>query len=92
MTDTRKLTRGVAHLTIAGCLLLTLTFTTGAYTIVMKGGRRVEIPDRFSITKTTRTYEVGPNIQITQQTARRFVVGAFSSTNIDCGQAIDYFN
>ncbi|MBC8029694.1 MAG: hypothetical protein H7Z16_06250 [Pyrinomonadaceae bacterium] len=49
--------------------LFTLTFlfaaTVSAYTIVLRGGRRVEIPSRFAVTQNTLTYEVSPGIQIT---------------------------
>src|ERR1041385_2230822 len=36
-----------------------------AYTIVMRGGRHVDIPDQFFLTESTLTYEVSPDIQIT---------------------------
>ena len=42
-----------------------LTATANAYTVVMRGGRRVEIPSSFIVTASTLTYEVSPGIQIT---------------------------
>jgi hypothetical protein len=36
-----------------------------AYTVIMLGGRRVEIPSRFVVTPATLTYEVSEGIQIT---------------------------
>ncbi|MGH9930222.1 MAG: hypothetical protein ACREA9_13500 [Pyrinomonadaceae bacterium] len=42
-----------------------LTATANAYTVVMHGGRRVEIPPHFSVTVSTLTYEVSPGVQIT---------------------------
>ena len=50
-------------------LLLLLVVTANAYTVVMRGGRRVEIPSHFVVTATTLTYEVSPGIQITLQMA-----------------------
>ncbi|HZN09119.1 MAG TPA: hypothetical protein VFB65_20160 [Pyrinomonadaceae bacterium] len=38
-----------------------------AYTIVMRNGRRVEIPNTFTVTKSTLTYETAPGIQVTIQ-------------------------
>ena len=38
-----------------------------AYTIVMRTGRRVEIPNTFTVTKSTLTYETAPGIQVTIQ-------------------------
>jgi hypothetical protein len=51
-------------------LFLVLTASvSNAYTIVMRDGRRVEIPDEFNVTKSTLTYGVGQEIQITIQLA-----------------------
>ena len=38
-----------------------------AYTLVMRSGRRVEIPNTFTLTKSTLTYETAPGIQVTIQ-------------------------
>ena len=35
-----------------------------AYTVVMRSGRRVEIPNTFTLTKSTLTYETAPGIQV----------------------------
>lgn len=49
-------------------LFVVLTATVAnAYTIVMRDGRKIEIPNEFTVTKTTLTYEVGSGIQITVQ-------------------------
>ena len=49
-------------------LFVALTaFTASAYTIVMRDGRRVEIPNDFTVTKSTLTYQAGQEIQITVQ-------------------------
>src|SRR5436190_6259046 len=49
-------------------LFLSLTvFTVNAYTVVLRDGRRVEIPNQFTVTNSTLTYEAGNAIQITIQ-------------------------
>jgi hypothetical protein len=54
----------------ASCaLVLFFVCTASAYTIVMRGGKRIEIPAKFQVTGTTLTYEAGPAIQITLQLA-----------------------
>ena len=59
----KKLCRIIPALT----LLLLLPVITEAYTLVMRDGRRIEIPDSFHLTQTTLTYETAPGIQITVQ-------------------------
>lgn len=41
--------------------------TASAYTVVMRDGRRVEIPNNFTVTESTLTYEVSNGIQVTLQ-------------------------
>jgi hypothetical protein len=48
-------------------LMVLVVVTANAYTIVMRGGKRIEIPSRFVVTPTTLTYEVRQGIQITLQ-------------------------
>lgn len=50
-------------------LLLSLVSGADAYTIVLRDGRRVEIPADFVTTATTLTYEASAGIQITLQLA-----------------------
>ncbi len=57
------------HLMSAACLLFVLAATTNAYSIVMRGGKRVEIPAQFSVTNMTLTYEAAPGFWITLQMA-----------------------
>lgn len=47
-------------------LVLTAT-VANAYTLVMRNGRRVEIPNEFTLSGSTLTYTAGPGIQITHQ-------------------------
>ena len=57
----------------AGRVLAVLFFlacgmvSANAYTLVMRDGRRVEIPDAFTVTNSTLTYEVSSGIQVTVQ-------------------------
>lgn len=53
---------------IMAVVFLVLTATAAnAYTLVMRNGRRVEIPNEFIVTASTLTYTVGSGIQITVQ-------------------------
>jgi hypothetical protein len=65
-------TKKQARLVLRRLLLpLLVTFllaaTANAYTLVMKNGRRVEIPAIFAVAPLTLTYEVSAGIQITVQ-------------------------
>jgi hypothetical protein len=49
-------------------VFLALTVSAvNAYTVVMRDGRRVEIPNEFSVTSSTLTYEVSNGFQVTIQ-------------------------
>lgn len=52
-------------------LVLTVFFllaaTVNAYTVVMRGGRRIEVPANFVVTPYTLTYEVSEGVQVTLQ-------------------------
>lgn len=50
-------------------LLLVLPLAAEAYTIVLRDGRRIEIPNAFEVGTSTLTYETAPGIQITLQLA-----------------------
>ena len=50
----------------AACLLLfLLSPAASAYTLVMRGGRRVVIPDTFRLTQSQLTYETAPGVAVT---------------------------
>ncbi|MGH9881679.1 MAG: hypothetical protein ACRD6N_09615 [Pyrinomonadaceae bacterium] len=51
------------HSLATACLLVLFAGAACAYTVVLRDGRRVEIPARFSVTKTTLTYELAPGFQ-----------------------------
>src|SRR5687768_2502936 len=53
------------RLICAALLALVLPLTTFAYTVVFRSGRRVQIPDNFTVTRLTLTYETAPGINIT---------------------------
>ncbi|HUS10334.1 MAG TPA: hypothetical protein VMZ30_07695 [Pyrinomonadaceae bacterium] len=60
-----SLVRGLAILTF----LLMLSVVANAYTVIMRGGKRIEIPAHFEVTNSTLTYEVSPGVQVTLATA-----------------------
>ncbi|MCA1615814.1 MAG: hypothetical protein LC800_17275 [Acidobacteria bacterium] len=61
----RRLVRAAARL-FAPCLLACLLCgAVAAYTVVMRGGRRVEIPGGFELTRTSLTYEAAPGVSVT---------------------------
>lgn len=60
-----KRSHAVRRIVSVFVLVLLLAGAANAYTIVMRGGRRIEIPSQFVVTSTTLTYETSPGIQIT---------------------------
>lgn len=69
MRDFKPRIRLGRHLMSAACLMFILAVTTNAYSIVMRGGKRIEIPAQFSVTNMTLTYEAAPGFWITLQMA-----------------------
>ena len=57
------------RLCLAALFLALMASIANAYTIVLRDGRRVEIPSQFTVTDSTLTYEVGSGVQITIQLA-----------------------
>lgn len=58
-------TLSVQRLVWVTMLVLLLSVAASAYTVVLRSGRRVEIPASFTVTKLTLTYESAPGINIT---------------------------
>lgn len=58
---------GLKRTAFALLLALLLPVSAWAYTVVLRGGRRVEIPQTFTATRSTLTYEYSPGIYITLQ-------------------------
>jgi len=56
-------------LLISAVLLCLLPTLANAYTIVMRDGRKIQIPDDFGVDRATLTYRVTDTIQITLQLA-----------------------
>lgn len=54
---------------IAVLFLVLTTTVANAYTIVMRDGRKIEIPNTYMVTGSTLTYETAPGIQVTIQLA-----------------------
>ena len=61
--------RNVVRVVSLVAFLLTVSLVANAYTVVMRGGKRIEIPSSFIVTNSTLTYEVSPGVQITLATA-----------------------
>src|SRR6185436_2242099 len=58
---------GRSKVLFAALFLFLTVSAVDAYTIVMRDGRRVEIPNEFTVTNSTLTYDVGNGIQVTLQ-------------------------
>jgi hypothetical protein len=58
---------GVSKIFFAALLLVLTISAVNAYTVVMRDGRRVEIPNDFNVTDSTLTYQVSNGFQITIQ-------------------------
>jgi hypothetical protein len=58
-----------SRVVVAALVFAFTAVSASAYTIVMRDGRRVSIPDEFTVTNSTVTYEVGSGIQISIQLA-----------------------
>jgi hypothetical protein len=69
MRDLCQKKQAVRRIVVSSVLILLFVCTASAYTVVMRGGKRVEIPAEFLVTASTLTYEAGPGIQITLQLA-----------------------
>lgn len=58
---------GRSKVLFAALFLFLMVTVVNAYTIVMRDGRRVEIPNEFTVTNSTLTYDVGRGMQVTVQ-------------------------
>ena len=58
---------GVSRVLFAALFLFLTVTVVDAYTVVMRDGRRVEIPNEFTVTNSTLTYDVGTGMQVTIQ-------------------------
>ncbi len=69
MHGSNSLKRAVRRFGMVFVCGLILAVTVNAYTVVMRGGRQVEVPSQFVLTASTLTYEVSPGVQVTLLTA-----------------------
>jgi len=58
-------TRAASRIVSVSVIILLVCVVANAYTVIMLGGRRVEIPSQFVVTPATLTYQVAEGIQIT---------------------------
>ena len=58
-----------------------VTATVSAYTVIMRGGRRIEIPSNFVVTTSTLTYEVSAGVQVTLNLAAVDIPATESANN-----------
>lgn len=73
-------------------LILFFVGMVSAYTVVMRGGKRIEIPSKFFVTTTTLTYEAGPGIQITLQLAAIDIPATEKANNETAGALLRRMN
>lgn len=59
----------LSRISIAALFLVLTATVANAYTIVMRDGRKLEIPNTYMVTSSTLTYETAPGIQVTIQLA-----------------------
>jgi hypothetical protein len=62
-----QLKSGISRTASIIAFVCLIAVSASAYTVVMRSGRRIEIPANFVVTRTTLTYEVSPGMQITLQ-------------------------
>lgn len=60
-----KLKYLVGRLGVILVAVLFIATSVNAYTVILKGGRRVEVTAKFVLTESTLTYETSPGVQIT---------------------------
>ena len=88
MCKLNQMTQAINRIVISCSLILLFVCTASAYTIVMRGGKRVEIPAKFQVTATTLTYEAGPDIQITLQLAAIDIAATEKANNETAGSLL----
>jgi hypothetical protein len=64
MHSGNRINRALGQIASALVLVCVLSAAANAYTVIMRGGRRLEIPSSFMVTTSTLTYEVSPGVQV----------------------------
>jgi len=80
--------QAIRRLVLSIVLILSFVGVASAYTIVMRGGKRIEIPSKFVVTTTTLTYEAAPGIQITLQLAAIDIPATEKANNETAGDLL----
>lgn len=65
MRDPAERLSAITRLALALLFIAGISSTANAYTIVLLGGRQLQIPDQFTVTRTSLTYAVGATINAT---------------------------
>jgi hypothetical protein len=88
MWKLNQMTPAINRIAVSCTFILVFVCTASAYTIVMHGGKRVEIPAKFQVMATTLTYEAGPDIQITLQLAAIDIPATEKANNETAGSLL----
>jgi hypothetical protein len=88
MSKFHRPTRTAGRIVSVLVIVFMLGFTANAYTVVMRGGRRIEIPSRFVLTASTLTYEAAPGVQITLQVAAIDIPATERANNEQAGSLL----
>src|SRR5258708_22884101 len=81
MHSANRISRTLSQIASALVLVCVLSAAANAYTVVMRGGRRLEIPARFMVTAATLTYEVSPGVQVSLNLAAIDVLATEKANN-----------
>src|SRR3954452_25117795 len=63
----KPLSRALTAPVVAGVMVVMFAMTASAYTLVLRDGRRIEIPAEFTVNQMTLTYEISPGFSRTLQ-------------------------
>jgi hypothetical protein len=74
MTSIAKQLPLVRRLLVSSVMVVLTATAASAYTLVLRDGRRIDIPNQFMVSSSTLTYEVSQGIQVTLQLATIDVV------------------
>jgi hypothetical protein len=80
--------RGRVRLLGALALACLLPVAAAGYTIVMRGGRRIEAPANFVLTQTTLTYEAAPGLNVTLPLAEIDIAATERANNEPAGSLL----